>query len=242
MPFEILIDRSVEYPIIILKDSHTGVEAEIYCFGGLLNAFRIPQNGTMLNVIEGYTGIADAMRHITNGFKSARLSPFVCRLNKGAYTYAGKAYQVHKHFLKEHAIHGLVYDQVYSIIHSEADTSGASVTLQSEADLLPTGKKLADTRFLNGLSLQGITLDNGFAWIDHTAANTCTLRNESMALTIRPDEAYPILQVYTPPSRKSIAIENLSGAPDNFNNGIDLIVLAPQQTKKFTTTYQVTLL
>jgi aldose 1-epimerase len=314
MPFEILIDRSEAHPIVILKDTHTGTEAEIYCFGGLLNAFRVSFNETKHNIIDGYSGVVDALNNMTNGFKSARLSPFVCRLNKGAYTYAGQHYQISKHFLKDHAIHGLVYDNVYAIAHSEADSTGASVTLQSDykgtdagypfpytstitwklalnneisvtttiinkhdapipmaegwhpyftlggsvdewtlqfsaanqleydTDLLPTGKEIADTRFLNGLSLKGISLDNGFAWRDKKGPNTCHLRNESIALTIRPDEAYPILQVYTPPGRKSIAIENLSGAPDNFNNGIDLIELPSQQAKTFTTTYQVNIL
>ncbi len=40
---------------------------------------------------------------------------------------------------------------------------------------------------------------------------------------------YNYLQVYTPPSRKSIAIEPMTCAPDAFNNNKGLIVLAPQE-------------
>jgi aldose 1-epimerase len=47
------------------------------------------------------------------------------------------------------------------------------------------------------------------------------------------------LQIYTPEDRKSIAIENLSSAPDAFNNGMGLLVLEPGETKMFTTTYQI---
>jgi aldose 1-epimerase len=48
--------------------------------------------------------------------------------------------------------------------------------------------------------------------------------------------------VYTPPDRKSIAIENLSGAPDNFNNGISLLMLPPGKPKGFSTSYTIEVL
>jgi aldose 1-epimerase len=76
--------------------------------------------------------------------------------------------------------------------------------------------------------------------LDHeTGTPTCVLQNQQLKLTVMPDNAYPILQLYIPDHRKSIAIENLSGAPDNFNNGIGLIQLAPNEARSFTTSYQV---
>jgi galactose mutarotase-like enzyme len=48
--------------------------------------------------------------------------------------------------------------------------------------------------------------------------------NANFRLTIEPDKEYPILQIYIPPHRNSIAIENLSGAPDNFNNKMGLVI------------------
>ena len=57
-----------------------------------------------------------------------------------------------------------------------------------------------------------------------------------------PDESYPYLQIYTPPHRKSIAIENLSGAPDGFNNEIGVITLEPGQSALFKTSYKILLL
>jgi aldose 1-epimerase len=47
------------------------------------------------------------------------------------------------------------------------------------------------------------------------------------------------LQIFTPDSRQSIAIENLSGAPDCFNNGMGLVLLAPNSSKTFSVIYQV---
>jgi aldose 1-epimerase len=44
--------------------------------------------------------------------------------------------------------------------------------------------------------------------------------------------------LYTPENRKSIAIENLSAAPDCFNNKMGLQQLEPQAKIYFETTYQ----
>jgi aldose 1-epimerase len=57
-----------------------------------------------------------------------------------------------------------------------------------------------------------------------------------------PSDSYPYLQIYTPPHRKSIAIENVSGPPDAFNNGMGFVTLEPGQSALFTTTYKVLLL
>ena len=311
MPFEVSINTHMEYSVITLKDEDTGCEAEIYAFGGLLNNFSIPLKNTRVNVVDGFSSVSDAKENITNGFKSAKLSPFVCRMYRGSFRLSEKKYHVNKHYLGEHAIHGLIYDAAYKIMHSENTHTHASVTLEfqydgSDAgypfpyhttlnwkletrnkltvtttvvhdnpqaipfadgwhpyftlggrvddwtlqfdsdkqlvynnDLLPTGKMITDKRFINGSSLQNISLDNSFQL---QATGKCVLSNHLLTLTIEPDDSYPILQIYTPNHRKSIAIENLSGAPDNFNNGIDLILLAPGQPKTFTTSYILTVL
>jgi len=314
MSFEVCIDEHSEYPVITLRDTNTGCEAEIYAFGGLLNAFRIPAKGKTVNLVEGFDSVADAKKYITRGFKSAKLSPFVCRMQNGRYRHRGITHRVNKHYLGEHAIHGLLYDAVYEITDSKSTEAAAGVkliyrytgsdngypfpydillnwklqtgnklsittiithhnshaipladgwhpyftlgggvddwTLQFNSqtqleyneDLLPTGKRLTDTRFLQARSLRDVTLDNSFEFNTSDTQPQCVLSNDILRLTVEPDEAYPILQVYTPPGRKSIAIENLSGAPDNFNNGINLLVLPPGEPKTFTTSYTVMVL
>jgi aldose 1-epimerase len=86
--------------------------------------------------------------------------------------------------------------------------------------------------------MEGVFLDNCFLLDQHSAMQQqCTLKNEKLTLIIAPDKHYPYLQIYTPPHRKSIAIENLTSAPDSFNNGIGLLIIEPNHTLEFSTTY-----
>ena len=263
-------------------------------------------------MIQGFSSAQEVIQGITDGFKSAFLSPFTCRLNEGKYAFDGTAYRVEKFVMPPHAIHGLVYDAIYSIEETESSDTYSSVrlshtynkedvgypfcytishvwkleagnklsiattvshinshpipyaqgwhpyfTLGTSVDdchlqfstdkqvhfdetLLPTGKVLDDDRFVEGASLKDVVLDNCF----HLAAegqHTCTLWNDNAKITIAPDASYPYLQIYTPPDRQGIAIENLSGAPDCFNNGLGLLLIEPNMPTHFATTYTVTL-
>ena len=87
MRFTVTIDHSQNTPIVKLKDTITQTEAEIYSFGGLLNAFNIQLNNKTFNCIEGFNSVADVQQNITNGFKSAKIAPFVCRLKNGEYNF-----------------------------------------------------------------------------------------------------------------------------------------------------------
>jgi aldose 1-epimerase len=311
MGFEASILPQSGHPVITLTDLATGSQAEIYGFGGLLNAFRIPTKEGLVNVIDGFLSVQDAITNITNGFKSAKLSPFVCRMHRGKYVFENKQYTIQKYFLAGHAIHGLVYDGAFEVTGTDANSNKAAVTLsyhykgtdagypfpykmiinwaleagnkltvtttlshqnqtsipiadgwhpyfslggsvddhllqfdsdcqlEYNADLLPTGKKFTDTRFTNGLSLHGIELDNSFELDINNPTAKCILQNDAFTLTVEPDKSYPVLQLYIPPQRTSIAIENLSGAPDNFTNGMGLILLAPGEEKVFRTSYSI---
>ena len=129
MRFSVSINRQQAHPIIVLKDKQAGCSAEIYAFGGLLNALRIPVKGTMQNCVEGFSSVADARKNIANSFRSAKLSPFVCRMRKGTYLFNNQSYTVHKHYLGAHAIHGLLYDAQFTIADSEASETAAQVEL-----------------------------------------------------------------------------------------------------------------
>ena len=318
MPFQSIISTESGCPVILLKNTITGCEAEIYGFGGFLNAFRIPNHQKVQNVIQGFDSVQDAKDNLTNGFKSAKLSPFVCRMYKGQYTFGASEYTIKKHFLGEHAIHGLLYDAIYQIAETESEENKASVTLihhytgtdpgypfpytirikwqleetedgnkkgskltvtthvshenlksipladgwhpyftlggsadewtiqfdsesqlEFNSELIPTGKKIEDTRFITGCSLAGIELDNSFVLSANLIQPKCVLQNDQLKLIVLPGSGYPILQIYIPTHRKSIAIENLSGAPDNFNNGMGLVLLPAGEVKTFETAYIV---
>ena len=109
--------------------------------------------------------------------------------------------------------------------------------LAYDAALIPTGALLQNNQFEKGMALEGVELDNGYL-LDNENPN-CILENTEFKLVISPNSQYPFLQLYTPPGRKSIAIENLSGAPDCFNNKMGLHVMQPHSTWKLETQFQL---
>ena len=314
MGFSITIDDSNMFPIIHLTDEELQTHAEIYANGALLNRFSILQNGKAFNVVDGFSGPEDAAMNITNGFKSAKLSPFVCRLKKGEYDFEGTHYKINKFYLQTEAIHGLIYFSPFTISASGADETQAFVTLRYaysnksegfpfayntivtyrleqdnrliisttvenigngnlpisdgwhpyftlgesvndlqvqlnsnsivafDEHLLPNGLFTEHTQFSTPTLLGNTFLDNCFVLKDTNSA-ACILKNNAtgLQLSISAIESYPYLQVYTPPHRKSIAVENLSSAPDAFNNHIGLIILQPKETKTFTASYQLSI-
>lgn len=312
MPFSISLTTQESETIITLKDDTTRCEAEIYSFGALLNKFSVPVNDKEINVIDGFTSVDDAKENISNGFKSTKLSPFVCRLTKGEYKFNHSNYKIDKFYMGDSAIHGLLFDQSFVVTDKGADDNKAFVvlsysynktnegfpfpfsmevtytlttnnsltlttqvinksnsdmplsdgwhpyfTLDTKVDelfvqfnskrmvefddkLVPTGNYLPYNNFNTAKKFGDTFLDNCFE-LNETGIGACSLKNESngLQLNIIPGASYPYLQIYTPPHRNSIAIENLSGAPDAFNNGIGLIIAKPNEAYSFTTTYQL---
>lgn len=113
--------------------------------------------------------------------------------------------------------------------------------IEFDEQLIPTGNLLPYRQFEQAQPLADTELDHSFL-LDETAAQPkCTFTDpvKNIKLHFYPSENYPVLQIYTPPHRESIAIETLSGAPDAFNNGIGLILLEPQEEKNFEVTYEV---
>jgi aldose 1-epimerase len=129
MRFLVSVNNQQAHPVIQLKDKQSGCIAEIYAFGGLINALKLPIKGKIHNCIDGFSSVADARKNISNSFKSAKLSPFVCRMKNGTYSFNKKEFKVHKHYLGEHAIHGLIYDAQYQIKAVEATDTNALVRL-----------------------------------------------------------------------------------------------------------------
>ncbi|MEI8073988.1 MAG: aldose 1-epimerase [Bacteroidota bacterium] len=309
MSFEVFIDHSKSTPVIFLKDLQNQTSAEIYAFGGILNAFLISKDGKNTNLIAGFDSIDEAKTKITDGFKSAKLSPFVCRMAAGKYDWDEESFQVEKWFLGKHAIHGIVYDATFQIQSTRADGNSACVELfyaypgnekgypfpyliqilwklekgnkltvtttltnagtiaipisdgwhpyftlgdtvdeynlqfdstqqvAFDTELIPTGQLMEDDRFANGSLMKGIFLDNCFLLNNSIGNPKCILSNKNLQLIIEPTLNYPYIQFYTPDDRKKIAIENLSSAPDAFNNKMGLQILEPQETINFSTSY-----
>ncbi len=118
----------------------------------------------------------------------------------------------------------------------------STAMVEFNKDLVPTGKLLPYQEFGSLEKIGSTAFDNCFIVNFAECQPMCVLRDPSkkIQLEIYPDKTYPYLQIYTPPHRKSIAIENLSAAPDAFNNGMGLQVLGPGSSTSFTTTYKLT--
>lgn len=294
-----------------LEDTVQDIRVDIVpSAGAILNAWWVGAQ----NIVDGYEGREDFQERVHAGFRSAKLLPFVCRLNKATYHWQGQEYRLDKFLLNGSALHGIVYDQAFSVVAETQDESGCSIELEYQytgehpgypfpfscivryvlreagkleittwlanaasassaipivdgwhpyfnlggvADnwwlkistdqmmeyddaLIPTGRYKEDSRFSEGALIGDTKLDNGFLLRDKPGS-FCTLKNPETGLTVTflQQVNYPFLQLYIPDHRKSIAIENLSGAPDAFNNGIGLTVLQPGEEKEFLVEIQV---
>lgn len=283
-------------------------------YGAILNNWAVELHHKQWDIVDGYDSPADFEENCENkGFRSCKLSPFVCRMKNSDYEFEETIYKTTKFELAGHSIHGLLYDEPFEVISTNADEASASVllrhqyqgsdagypfhfnidvtyTLEQENKLtintsvtnthssamplsdgwhpyFSLGKKLDGLQFVmdaetivefddslvptrnlhpyhyfqKPTTLADTQLDNCFV-LNHPATGpACRLINveDDLQLSIFANENYPYLQVYTPPHRNSVAIENLSSIPDAFNNHIGLIVLAAGHSAAFSCTYQV---
>jgi aldose 1-epimerase len=119
----------------------------------------------------------------------------------------------------------------------------ADAILEFDAKLIPTGNVLPYPRFNKPELIGELELDNCFLLKKNQPGPACELYNpgNKVTLSFLPGAGYPYLQIYTPPQRNSIAIENLSAAPDCFNNKMGLVLLPAGDSQTFTVYYQLAL-
>ena len=104
--------------------------------------------------------------------------------------------------------------------------------LEYDAQLIPTGQYLSNPMFYPRRKIGDLHLDNGFL-LREDISPFCTLTNGHLTIEFISAKNYPYLQLYTPPGRDSLSIENLSAAPDAFNNGLGLTILESGQKVDF---------
>ena len=300
---------------VILKDKENGTRATIIpSAGAILNHFSIELNGKPFNVIDGFSGADDFSNRIEKGFQSAKLSPFVCRIQGAQYKWESKLYTLQKFSLNGAALHGLIYDAPFELIEQLINTEFAEVELkytypgsdpgypfpydcyikyrlegnnsllvvtaihnrgnssipvadgwhpyftfggsianlqlqiktsgmlEYDDALIPTGKILATEAWQKPAAIADTKQDHGYVLDFSQPQPLCTLTDphKGVSVEFHPERSYPYLQVYTPDHRQSIAIENLSAAPDAFNNRMGLVTLEPDHTKTFSTRYRIT--
>ena len=117
----------------------------------------------------------------------------------------------------------------------------AAAIVDFDQRLVPTGHLTPYSNYERATNVGELFLDNCFTLKPAIVSAACELYNPSngMRVSFFPDASYPYLQLYTPPSRESIAVENLSSAPDCFNNGLGLLLLQPGHSQIFTVRYKV---
>lgn len=115
----------------------------------------------------------------------------------------------------------------------------AEALIEFNESLVPTGRMQPYSRFRSPEPLKDTALDNSFLIAADTDGPVCTLYDpeKNINIAFSPDKHYPVLQIYIPPDRQSIAIENLSGAPNAFNNGMSLKWINPGEKMTFETRY-----
>lgn len=308
MSFEIQIASLSHFELVRLIDTSTKTVIEIATKGALLNSWQVRDHSKSLEIVEGNDFSKGWGNFEAGGFKGGKMSPFSCRLENGQYNLDNTTYTIEKFYLEKHALHGILYDAVFTIQSTETNAEGAIANLiyqykgtdkgfpfaysllikwhlhknnqvsvetiitnlsdstipmmdgwhpyfkldtcvndtfiqlkangKMEYDemLLPTGKILDENEFTMSKKIGSLHLDNCYK-VD-ASANACVLENKKYQLIVQPLMNYPYLQLYTPADRKSIAIENLSGIPNCFNNKIGLQLMKPHQNLVLKTSYQ----
>lgn len=316
MSFEITEFRQKGLLITEIQNPADGSNIQIVpAAGALWHKWLVSYKRDELNLINGYADADDLNRNLKDSHKSAKLSPFACRIPQGKYTYNGKEYEFVNKFSDGSAIHGLVVGKLfrqvkadqqekqgtvsfkYEYRHDDAGypfdydctvsytlysdnrvkldtlienvsgdtipvvdgwhpyfTTGHAVDdcllqfyanrlVEFDARLIPTGALLPYDNFWQEKRIGGAELDHSFLLDESAPQPRCTFSDPQAGVAIRvyPSENYPVLQLYIPPDRRSIAIETLSGAPNAFNNGIGLLKLSPEEEKLFSVTFEAAL-
>jgi aldose 1-epimerase len=308
MAFEIQVSELFDFEKVQLIDRQNGVIIDITTKGALMNSWQVAHHSKTIQLVHG-NDFSNGWSHFEqDGFRGAKMSPFACRMESGKYELLDKSYTIEKFYSNKDAIHGIVYDALYTIQKTYTDEHGASVILKHNYrgndkgypfnftllvkwhlqknnklsvesiitnetsheipmmdgwhpyfsigslmndcqlsfknigkvvfndQLLPTGQVIEDNTFNFPTKIESTQLDNCFI-LDPTNKD-CVVENDLVKLVVQGEMNYPYLQLYIPPDRKSIAIENISGAPNCFNNKMGLLMMKPQESIVFKTNYQ----
>lgn len=104
--------------------------------GALWHSWQVEKGGLTHELINHYADKSDLDEHLSHSYKSAKLSPFACRIPEGKYAFNGKTYEFARKFSDGNAIHGLLFDR--SFRHREpvlrGDSAGVSFSYSYRKD------------------------------------------------------------------------------------------------------------
>ena len=314
MSFTITREKDEDLNLLQITDFTTGIQVRILPeAGALLHEFSIPLGNRRIQVIDNYNNLADLKKNLTSSYKSAKLSPFVCRISDGKYKFEGSSFEFPDKFNDGSSIHGILSDKPFTVLEKKnledqafilleyqykkenhaypfeyliqvkytlkkggrlylqtmiknlspgripmADGWHPYFNLEGEVNdwllsfrsrknlafngkLIPTGEIIETDAFYSPKLIGKESFDHCFLLDPDPDLPAATLENPAngLRLSFFPDNSYPYLQIYTPDDRRTIAIENLSSAPDSFNNGLGLIILEPGDSQSFSVLYQL---
>ena len=314
MSFMITQEKDQDLDLLQITDLTTGIQASILpASGALLHEFSIPQGNRRIQVIDNYKNQDDLQHNLSSSYKSAKLSPFVCRIAGGKYRFEKKTFEFQSKFNDGSAIHGILYNKPFKILEKITGDHEASIllaypyrhedpaypfdydirikyclsadgrlflittvenrstmripmadgwhpyfslegrvnnwllsfhsrqNLAFDEKLIPNGQMVETDKYFTPRLIGDEFFDHCYLLERDPDVPAVQLENpdNGLRLLFFPDQHYPFLQIYTPPHRNSIAIENLSAAPDAFNNGLGLLILKPGESQSFTVLYQL---
>ena len=106
-----------------------------------------------------------------------------------------------------------------------------------DSRMIPTGKRLLYNDYIKLVKIGDTKFDTGFPIMQNGGSVTTEIYDPKVDLKIKIWQEtgkwkYNYLQIYIPPSRKSIAIEPMTCKINGFNNKEGLIVLQPNESFK----------
>ena len=138
--FLINIQKFTEFDCVNIENKAQGIELQIiHGFGAIINKYIV--NNSPFSFIQGYSSAQELKK--TNPFfsRSAKLFPFVNRLNNGHYQYQNNDYQLPANFpwSDQHAVHGLVYNQPFKLVEYQANHEFALLKFCFQSNNLHSG-------------------------------------------------------------------------------------------------------
>ena len=109
--------------------------------------------------------------------------------------------------------------------------------IESDEKLIPTGKIIEDNTFEVFASIGDATLDTCFVLDTQQKIAETILLDEEQNIRIvvwqESDTAYPYVHIYTPPDRRSLAIEPISCIPNAFASKNSIHILKPEEERTY---------
>ncbi len=116
-------------PLIEISDDHVFIQI-VPSAGALLHSYTIKSNQGSLNCLEQFERLDEIIPHFEESYRSAKLSPFACRIDKGQYHFHHKSYEFPDKFFDGSAIHGILYNRPFTIVDQHSSENDAGVRLQ----------------------------------------------------------------------------------------------------------------